>query len=91
MTLRHLFDVCTQYPKIQNVLCLLFCITLRHNVVDTNSEMGISHFTLAKGRAAAIWFSCGSAGVFPAKTGLIYSHKKTKLLELAPFPGEWKK
>ena len=38
MTLRHSFDF-IQYSKIQNVLCFLFCFTLRpFTVVGANSE-----------------------------------------------------
>lgn len=38
MTFRHSLDFCIQYPKVQNVLYFLFCITLRPNVVGANSE-----------------------------------------------------
>lgn len=86
MTLRHSFNFCAQYAKIQNVLYFLFCSTLRAYVVDANSETenwwGVTHITLAKVRTAAIWFSCGSTGFFPTKMGLIYLHKKIKLFQL---------
>lgn len=85
-TLRHSLSFCAQYAKIQNVLYFLFCFTWRSNVVDANSEnenwWGVTHITLAKVRAAAIWFSCGSTGFFPTKMGLIYLHKKIKLIQL---------
>lgn len=48
-------------------------------ILRKKTDVEISHFTLAKVKAAAIRFSCGSTGFFPTKMGMIYSPKKINL------------
>lgn len=59
-------------------------------ILRNKTDVEISHFTLAKIRAAAGWFSYCSTGLFPTKEELAFLHKKIKLVKLSEVTGKCK-